>query len=514
MIGSQLSIPARQLESTGTVTVAAVDDEIDGPDRTVEVTASVSGVSGLSAPASQTLTITDDEPTPEVTLVLTPASISEDGGESLVTARLSGATSEEVTVTVTASAVVPADAEAFTLSENRALTIEAGQLESTGTVTLSAVDDEVDGPDRMVEVTASVSGASGLSAPASQTLTITDDESTPTVTLVLMPDEILEWEGESRVTAQLSGATSEEVTLTVTASAVAEAEAFTLGENRELTIEAGETESTGTVTIWAVNDEVYGSDRTVEVTASVSGVSGVADPASQTLTIVEDEPPPTVTLVLQYELIQEGGETLVTARLSGATSEEVTLTVTAEAVVPADAEAFTLSENRELTIAAGETESTGTVRVEAVNNEEHDDPDREVTVAATVTGPAGLQAPSARTVTIAAAAFPSLPTLTLSTGPVPLPEGHTHNQSLYARLSHALAQDTIVTLSWGGTAVENEDYYFEAPLPREISIPANELVGEIRFLLVGIVDGVDEVAEAITVSGQAPGVKVDGTTIP
>ena len=81
-------------------------------------------------------------------------------------------------------------------------------------------------------------------------------------------------------------------------------------------------------------------------------------------------------------------------------------------------------------------------------------------------------------------------------------------------LSHVREEDTVVTLSWGGTATENEDYYFSGPLPRQISVPANELSSEIRFLLQGIVDGVDEDSEEITVSGQAPGVEVKGTAIP
>ena len=60
-----------------------------------------SGPTGLAAPASQTLTITD--PTkrqPTVTLKLDPTSISEDGGESTVTATLDRATSADGVKTV------------------------------------------------------------------------------------------------------------------------------------------------------------------------------------------------------------------------------------------------------------------------------------------------------------------------------------------------------------------------------------------------------------------------------
>ena len=53
---------------------------------------------------------------PAVTLVLTPASIGENGGVSTVTATVTPASSEAFTVTVAAAAVDPAVAGDFTLS--------------------------------------------------------------------------------------------------------------------------------------------------------------------------------------------------------------------------------------------------------------------------------------------------------------------------------------------------------------------------------------------------------------
>ena len=230
-----------------------------------------------------------------VTLVLAPEQVSENGGESRVTAQLSEATSEDVTLTVAASAVSPADSSDFALSVNRKLTIAAGETESTGTVVVTSVDNAVDDPDRQVTVTATIVGPAGLEAPAAWTLTITDDEGaptvTPTVTLVLAPEEVSENGGESRVTAQLSGATSEDVTLTVAASAVSPADSsdFALSVNRELTIAAGETESTETVVVTSVDNAVDDPDRQVTVTATVTEPAGLEAPDPRTLTIAADD---------------------------------------------------------------------------------------------------------------------------------------------------------------------------------------------------------------------------------
>ena len=88
--------------------------------------------------------------TPAATLVLTPASISENGGVSTVTATLDPTSTSETTLEVSAAAVSPAVSGDFTLSSNTELTIAAGDATSTGTVTITAVNNDVDAADKTV----------------------------------------------------------------------------------------------------------------------------------------------------------------------------------------------------------------------------------------------------------------------------------------------------------------------------------------------------------------------------
>ena len=312
------------------MTIKAADHTVDAPDKTVTVSATVSGGNGVSAPAPQTLTITDDDGTPAVTLTLAPASIGEDGEVSTVTASLNRRSSAAVQAMVAATADSPAVSGDFALSANTDLTIAAGQTESTGSVTITAVDNTQDAPDETVTVTASVAGGNGVAAPAAQTLTITDNDGTPAVTLRLDPASIGENGGVSTVTASLTAASSERVTVTVSAAPndPAVETDFTL-TGTTLTIDPGRTESTGTVTIAAVNNDIDAPDKTVEVTASVTGGRGVSPPAAQTLTIEDDEPMPTVNLELTPPVIEEGEMSEVRASLSGPSSEPVKVNVDA-----------------------------------------------------------------------------------------------------------------------------------------------------------------------------------------
>ena len=111
-----------------------------------------------------------------MTLHLTPDSIAENGGLSMVTARLDRPSSEATTVTVLVTPVLPAVADDYTLSANRELMVAAGETTSTGVVTIAAVDNDVGALDKEVTVSATATNALGITAPEAVTLTITDDD--------------------------------------------------------------------------------------------------------------------------------------------------------------------------------------------------------------------------------------------------------------------------------------------------------------------------------------------------
>ncbi|MXW44885.1 MAG: hypothetical protein F4Z63_02635, partial [Gammaproteobacteria bacterium] len=259
-------------------------DDVSEGDETISVEGSLGDLTVTGA----AITLEDDESAPTVTLKLSSATIKEagDGNASTVTATLSGESDEPVTVTVS----LPAGARAA-LSSNKALTIAAGSKNSTGTVTITAQSDDIDHPSQAVAVSGAASGG-GVANPEDVTLTIEDDEDTPTVTLKLTPATIDESGGNnaSTVTATLSGKSGEAVTVKVSLPDGAPA---TVSENADLTIAAGATESSGTVTVTATDNKVDAAgDATVNVQGTASGGHGVASPSAVALTITDDDTAP------------------------------------------------------------------------------------------------------------------------------------------------------------------------------------------------------------------------------
>ena len=379
-----LTIAAGATTSTGRVAIVAVDDAVGGAAKQVRVTATAAGGNGVAAPAGVTLAVTDDDGVPQVVLALSPSAIDESGADNVatVTATLSRASRAAVTVTVSASPVASTGAEAddFTLSTTTTLTIAAGAATSTGTVTITAADDAVDAPDRQVSVSGAAASGRTIVQPAAVTLTVTDDEATPTVTLALSAASVSESGGVATVTAALDHASSEATTITVSASPVASTGAtagdFTLGADRTLTVAAGATTSAGTVTITARPNPVDAPDKQVAVSGAASNAQGIAQPAGRTVTLADDDDPPTLTLHLSRTSIEEdvrspAGErrTVVSARLSHGSHAAVTVTVSAAAGTNAAADDFDLSANKTLVVAAGATASTGTVTIAAADDD-------------------------------------------------------------------------------------------------------------------------------------------------
>ena len=463
-----LTIPAGQTNSTGTVTIAAVDNVADAPDKLVTVSATASS-GGISDPADVTLTIVDDDAPPTVTLSLDNASIAEGGGTAQVSAALTGGTTSSAATTVT---VLPSMGF-YTVSPANAITIAAGATTSTGRVRITAVDNNTrDEPDRTTTVIGTAVNSHGVNATVVGAPLTLEDSDTGPVTVTVEGDGpaglIVAESGGSTVVAEtgttdsflvrLATLPTANVTVTATASDSTECElrvgSGAYGNTATLTFTPS-TQATlwstpQTVTVRGVDDSVHDGSQTCSITLDPSSPPPRGDSDYHGLpswvavvTVRDDEVSPT--LALASASIGESGagnSTAVTALLPSALPTAVTLTVSAAPVNPAVAGDFTLSANRTLTIAAGQTSSTGTVTITAVDNVV-DAPDKLVTVSATASDGGALD-PADVTLTIMD--DEASPTVTLSLDDASIAEnGGTAQVS--AALDHASSEATTVTVT-------------------------------------------------------------------
>ena len=130
------------------------------------------------------ITIFDNDAAPTVTLVLSPDSITENGGLSQITATLDHPSSEQTSIDISATAVPPAVADDFYRPPSRRLSIPIGETKSvsTGHVVVLAIDNNVYSGNKFVTISGTAMNFMGIFQPQAQTLTIEDDESDPTAT--------------------------------------------------------------------------------------------------------------------------------------------------------------------------------------------------------------------------------------------------------------------------------------------------------------------------------------------
>ena len=477
-----ITIPAGMTSEMGTFTLVPVDDIIDEPDETVAVrgTTTVSGLSVLPA-GGATVTIGDDDATPQVTLALSEDSISEDGGVSTVTATLDHPSSDTTTVQISAAPVVPAVAADYSLTSNTTLTFAPGATASTGTVRITARNNDIHTGDKRVTVQGTAANGHGVGQPGTETLTIEEDDTeSMTVTLSVSPDTVSEGAtGTAQrvtVTAELDEAPRPQatpVTVRVEGDTAGEGTDFAAVSEFTITIPEGMTSHTGTFTLAPVDDSIDEPEEAVRVggTTTVSGLSG--EPAAGlSVTISDNDPAPQVSLVLTPDSVSEdGGSSTVTATLDRPSSEDTTITVAAAAGANTAAADFSLS-GTTLTIPAGMTESDGIVTISAANDNSIADGAKHVTVSATVVNTQGYTAPTAQTLTISDDEVAATG-VTLTVAPVEVSESASQVVTVTATLNGAAGtQPVSVAVSVAGdTATVGTD--FGAVTGFTIAIPAS-----------------------------------------
>ena len=518
-----ISIAAGAASGTATFTLTPTDDTLHEADETISVSGTATGLTVTPA----TLTITDDETLPVAALVLTPATITEAGGASTVTATLTGASSEALTLTVAAVAVTPAVADDFTLSTARTLTIAAGATSSSGTVTITASDNDVDAAAKTVTVSAQAGGGHGVAAPAAKELTITDDDSrgvtvAPQSLTVAEVDDATtndRREHEATYTVVLGSEPTGDVTVAVASGATGVAQAAPA----RLTFTATDWADAQTVTVSGVADAIDnpGDRRTASVTHTVSGGDYAGQTAASVAVTVNDDDAAPSGITLQVnptqvaENVQSAPTVTVTAAVNGTTRyadrKRVTVAVGKTSDTATEGTDYATVGALSIAIAAGAASGTASFTLTPTNDVLH-----EGNEAISVSGTSGALTVTGTTLTITDDdAEPS--GITLSVNPTQVtenvPTAPTVTVTAAVNGTTRYVDEKTVAVAVGDsadTATEGTDYATVGAL--SIAIAAGTASGTTSFTLDPTEDELDEGDEAISVSGTSD-VTVTGTQI-
>ncbi|HWH28237.1 MAG TPA: Calx-beta domain-containing protein [Mycobacteriales bacterium] len=328
-------------ETSRTIAVTVNGDLVWEPDETFVVTLSAPTGATLGT-SSATVTITNDDVQPTVTLTSSATSVHEPSAATVTYtltrgANLNGTASVVVTFGGTATRGADYVVDGVTVGTGGSVTVTFADGVGTRTFSVRVQDDTTSEPTETVVVSIGSCSGCAVSGSSSTTLSITDDDVSPVLTLGPGSSSTTEGGGATLTytvtrTGSTTGTVSVAVGLGGTATrgsdyTVAVNGTAVTGSSLTLTLAAGVTSATFTVTV--LDDTTHESSETLSLALGTCTGCTVGTPGSTTLTITDDDAPPSLTI--SGASVVEGDKGSVTAtvwvRLSAASGAPVTVVV-------------------------------------------------------------------------------------------------------------------------------------------------------------------------------------------
>lgn len=319
-----VSIAAGQTSATTSVTLPG--DAVDEPNETFSVTLSNARNASIGD-ASATITITDDDSTPSISIADVAAT---EGAGADVAVTLSGPSSQTITVQVTSADGTATAGQDYTTVATQA-TFAPGA--TTAQVTVSTTDDALaEGSETVSLLLSSPTGGATIDD-GTGVLTIADNDAAPSLSI----SDASTSEGDSGTapatfTVSLSTASTQTVTVRATATHVTTNSLDRGSLDAVLTFAPGDTSETATVTV--TGDTAAEADESFTVTLSQPSGATIADGAG-TGSIEDDDAAGTFTPVSPSRVLdtRDGLGRAGTSKL--AAGETIVLDVTGVGGVPA-----------------------------------------------------------------------------------------------------------------------------------------------------------------------------------
>ena len=332
------------------------------------------------------------------------------------------------------------------------------------------------------------------------TATITDNDTAPTVEWTSSSQTNAESVTTVTVTAQLSAASGQNVTVPYTLSGTAiDPSDYTVTAS-PLTITAGST--TASLTITVVDDAIDEANETVIVTMGSPTNATQGSTTVHTATITDNDAAPTVEWTAASQTTAENAGTVtIVAQLSAVSGQNVTVPFTITGTATGGGTDYTITASP-ITITAGSTTASISVNVISDVLSEPDE-----TVIATMGSPTNATQGSTTVHTLTITDTTALPTVAFTSGSQTNAESVT-TVTVTAQLSAVSALDVTVPYTLSGTATGGGTDYSITASP--ITILAGSTTGTITITVVN--DALNENSETDIVTMGAPINATQGAT--
>lgn len=458
-------------------------------DKTVTFALGEPDGASLQGITTHTLTIVEVDISPLITFLTASQTVSEGAGTLQIPISLEYVSQMDAIVGYSVSGTAVAGVD-FTTSGT--VTIPTGQ--TSGNITVNLIDNFVIEPNRTLILTMNSFTGTGAGAITTHTITIADNDNLPTVFFATSGVAVGEASGSVTLNLSMNKTYTLDVDIPLIVSGTATSVTDHNMTNRTVTIPAGST--SGSTTFTVVSDSLDEDDETVVISLGTVVNGNVGAPSTHTVTIMDDDPNPTVSFSASTQTVSESvGTVTVRANLSPVSGRTVTVpyTVTGTSTNPAD---HNLASGN-ITIAAGASSGTTTFTVQ---NDAIYEGNETVIVTMGVPTNATAGAPTTQTITINDDEV--MPTVSFSAASQSLSEGLSGSTpvTVTINLSTASAVSTTIPFNTGGTATSGTD--FDSFTVSPIVIAAGSTSAVINLSVYG--DNMYENNETVIFSLNAP----------
>ena len=352
---SPLVIPAGQ--TSATITGTLINDGKFNANQTVAFVLSTPTNATLGSTTANTLTIAPSVPAPTVSFATAAQTVNENAtAPVVVTVNLSGASDATTTVPFTLGGTA-VNGVNYTVNTAIPLVIPPGQ--TSAAISISPIDDhKYNSVNNTLTLTLGTPTNATVGNLPADTITIVESDPPPTVSFASATQTANENGGTFSIAVKLSAASNAATTVPFTAGGTAvNGTNYSGATSSPLVIPAGQTG--GTITGTLIDDGRYDTvNRTLIFTLATPTNATLGATTTDTLTINQSDPPPTVSFAVSAQSANENsGSFNITVVLSGASNVPTTIpfTLGGTAVSGTNYSGVTPSP---LIIAAGQTSGT------------------------------------------------------------------------------------------------------------------------------------------------------------
>ncbi|MFH1253067.1 MAG: Calx-beta domain-containing protein [Candidatus Uhrbacteria bacterium] len=353
---SPISITAGS--TTANVTITITNDVLDEDNETVIVTLGDPTNASRGLTSVHTATIEDNDEMPVVSFTSASQSGSEAAGTLTLVAEISAVSGRGVSIPFTVTGTATGSGEDYSVTTSP-ITMAAGQ--TTAEITINLTDDSYDELDETVIITMGNPTNATNGAATVHTATIEDNDPTPLVNWTISSQTFSENGNEITLTAELSGASDLTVSIPFTLSGIA------TGDGADYSISASPLvinprQTSVNITITITDDILDEANETVIVTIGNPINALIGTTTVHTLTITDNDDPPTVSFTTASQSAAESTNMTITAQLSTVSSFNVSLPFTVTGTATGSETDYSITTSP-ITITAGSTTADITITV-------------------------------------------------------------------------------------------------------------------------------------------------------